>query len=197
MKISELLRESQETKTAVVSWGRGMGHKGHMYLASAVIEYANRIGGDPIVFVSETVGAEDPLTPQEKISIYKTVFSDHESIFRTASSMNDVLKKLSSDGYRNVVMIFGDDQVDSFKYLEKPSQKHSNPLKIKVMSRQETDTATSELDGPRATPMRDILRDPHATVKQKWAVWRDAMPDALSDDQVKRFMILVAQRLGV
>ena len=37
MNLRELLNRTGEHKAAVVGWGRGMGHKGHMYLASSVI----------------------------------------------------------------------------------------------------------------------------------------------------------------
>ena len=39
MKIATLLEA--QGKTAVVGWGRGMGHKGHMLLASAEIGRAH------------------------------------------------------------------------------------------------------------------------------------------------------------
>jgi hypothetical protein len=184
-------------KMATVGWGRGMGHKGHMYLAQAVIEYSERIGATPYFFVSETVGEDDPLPPTVKLKIYQQVFPEHKSIFKSASSVNDVIKKLNEEKITDAVFIFGEDQVESFKYLETPSDKHLNPIHIKVISRQETDTETSELDGPRATPMRDILKDSNATSEQKFACWRDAMPDALSDRQVMALMKIAAHNMGV
>ena len=65
------------------------------------------------------------------------------------------------------------------------------------MSRQETDTESSHLDGPRATPMRDILKNKNATTEQKFSYWRDAMPDALSDGAVMKLMKIAAQNMGV
>ena len=201
MKIAELLNEAHAPEnTVVVGWGRGMGHKGHMYLASAVIEYADKIEATPLFFVSETVGADDPLTPQEKLSIYKTVFPQDAGIFHSAKTIVPTLVQVQENGhYDNLVFIVGEDQKASFQFLAGKTKAGQPVLpykKVTVMSRQETQTSSSNLEGPRATPMRDVLKDPKATAKQKYAVWRDAMPDALSDDQVKRLMILVAQRLG-
>lgn len=200
MKISELLNEAKSSgTTAVVGWGRGMGHKGHMYLASAVIEYAEQIGATPFFFVSETVGADDPLTPQEKLSIYKTVFPEQSGIFHSAKTIIPALVSVQEQGFDNLVFVVGEDQKASFKFLQGKTKAGQPVLpfkRVQVLSRQETGTSTSNLEGPRATPMRDVLKNPKATAKQKYAVWRDAMPDALSDDQVKRLMILVAQRLG-
>ena len=36
-KIVEGLIRTGRNNTAVIGWGRGMGHQGHMYLASSVI----------------------------------------------------------------------------------------------------------------------------------------------------------------
>ena len=72
--IFEDMQRTGQGKTAVVGWGRGMGHKGHMMLASSVITQAGKVGGDPYFVVSKTVGKDDPITPDEKIAIYKKVF---------------------------------------------------------------------------------------------------------------------------
>ena len=45
--IFEALARTGEGKAAVVGWGRGMGHKGHMMLASSVITHANQLSADP------------------------------------------------------------------------------------------------------------------------------------------------------
>jgi hypothetical protein len=64
------------------------------------------------------------------------------------------------------------------------------------MSRQETGSSTGSLEGPRATPMREILKDPQATTEQKFKFWRDAMPEQLTDSQVMTVMKIAATNLG-
>ena len=202
MKISEILREStQQGKTAVVGWGRGMGHKGHMYLASAVIEYAERIGATPYFFVSETVGSDDPLTPEEKLDIYRTVFPKQANIFHSGKNPIDVVESVHGQGFTNLVFVVGEDQKNSFQFLAKRGAKSGDwntsfGPNVTVMSRQETKTSTSNLDGPRATPMREILARQDVSAKEKFAVWRDAMPDALSDMQVFELMHKASESLG-
>jgi hypothetical protein len=198
------LRESQEDQgpIAVVGWGRGMGHKGHCYLAQAVIEYADKIGGQPFFFVSETVGADDPLPPKVKLKIYQQVFPQYSNIFKTAQTIIPALDAIHEQGYTRLVFIVGEDQKNSFKFLASRSKKTGNwntqfGPNVTVMSRQETGTSSSSLDGPRATPMRDTLRDPNATTEQKFEFWRDAMPDALSDGQVMTLMKMAALNMGV
>ena len=200
MRISEILKEESETgRTAVVGWGRGMGHRGHMFLAESVIEYAAKIGGTPFFFVSETVGKDDPLLPGEKQAIYQLVFPKHKNIFKTAPTIIPALEEVNAAGFDNLVFIVGADQKNSFGFLTR-NKKDGTPVlpfnSVEVMSRQETGSKTANLEGPRATPMREILKDPDATTDQKFKYWRDAMPKALTDEQVMVMMKTAAERMG-
>jgi hypothetical protein len=199
------MRESVEGgRTAVVGWGRGMGHSGHMYLAQAVIEYAQKIGGTPFFFVSETVGQDDPLLPKEKLAIYKTVFPKYKNIFNTAKTIIPALEEVQEQGFENLVFVVGEDQKNSFKFLQGKTKAGIPVLpysQVQVISRQDVATKLNipelKVAGPRATPMREILRNPQATTEQKFKYWRDAMPKALSDGQVMKIMKLAAARMNV
>jgi hypothetical protein len=192
--------------TAIVGWGRGMGHKGHIFLASSVITHANQLNADPYFIVSKTVGKDDPLTPDEKLAIYKKVFPKSGHIFQPAteemSGIIQVLTKLSESGYKNVVIIVGADQKNALGFVKnyngKPD-KQGNILykfdKLDVISRQETNDPSKGLKGPRATPMRDILMDPKASDKQKFQVWRDAMNPEISDKEVINLMKTAQSRM--
>ena len=199
--INESAELTGSGKTAVVGWGRGMGHSGHMYLAESVIHYANKIGATPFFYVSETVGRDDPLMTNEKLSIYRTVFPKYKNIFKSGKSPIDVITQVYESGYTNLVFIVGEDQKASFQFLAKPTKSTGQlPVPfdtVKVMSRQETGSASSGKAGPRATPMREILRNRDATTEQKFKAWRAAMPRALSDEQVTHYMTLAAERMGV
>ena len=65
--LTETLTRTGHGSTAVIGWGRGMGHKGHMYLANAVIHKSQEVHGDPYFVVSRTVGKDDPIYPEEKM----------------------------------------------------------------------------------------------------------------------------------
>lgn len=211
-------------KTAVVGWGRGMGHKGHMLLASAVIHQAKAINATPIFILSRTSlidpntgdlwadtkkvrsTKDDPLTPQEKLAIYQKTFPENAKIFTVADgesgTLNDALANLAKQGFSNIVLVVGADQKNAFQYLVNPSKDGSIPYQqmglqnLVVMSRQETQAPGSEIEGPRATPMRQVLLDPNVSDEQRFAVWRDAMPDSLSDKEVFSLMQKAQQRLG-
>lgn len=210
MFLSELLKETLTRtghgSTAVVGWGRGMGHKGHMYLASAVIHKAQEVGGDPYFVVSRTVGKDDPINPEEKMAIYKKVFPDSSHIFQTATDempdLTRVLSNLNQQGYTNAIVVVGADQVKALAYVknynntpDKTGKVHYKFDNLEVISRQETSAPDAQEEGPRATPMRQVLMDPAATEEQKFAVWRDAMNPEIDDAQVMDLMRKAEQRM--
>lgn len=212
MRISEIVTEAAErtgeNRTAVIGWGRGMGHRGHMMLASSVITHARDLGADPYFFVSRTVGPDDPITPEEKIQIYRRVFPQSQNIFYTATDdmpdLTRVLAHLNRDlGYTNAVVVVGADQKDKLSYVlnynGKPNKAGDIPFdfdNLQVIARQETRDPSREQEGPRATPMRDILRDPAASEEERFRVWRAAMSPELSDDEVRELMDKAAGRMA-
>jgi hypothetical protein len=205
--IQENINRTGEGKAAVVGWGRGMGHKGHMYLASSVITQASETGADPYFVVSRTVGKDDPITPEEKMQIYRKVFPKHGHIFHTATDempdLTRVLTQLDKHGYTDVTVVVGEDQKHALSYVTqyngRPNKAGEIPFtfnSLNVISRQETNDPSREEEGPRATPMRDILKDPNATEDEKFAVWRDSMDPQISDEEVLDLMHKAQQRMS-
>jgi len=199
LQLIENLNRTGQGKAAVVGWGRGMGHKGHMYLASSVITQANESDADPYFVVSRTVGKDDPITPEEKMQIYKKVFPKHGHIFHTATDempdLTRVLSQLDHHGYTDVTVVVGADQVKALSYVKHyngtPDKAGKIPYSfntLNVISRQETNDPSREEEGPRATPMRSVLTDPNASDEQKFQTWRDAMSPEISDDEVLDLM---------
>ena len=195
------MKRTGNSKVAVVGWGRGMGHTGHMFLAHAVIQQAKDMNADPYFFISKTIGKDDPIYPEEKLKIYQTVFPQYANIFEPQSNLNQALIDLAKLGYKGVVLVVGADQKQAFQYLEKPN-KEGVPVyqsfgfdKLKVISRQETRSKYAQQEGPRATPMREILMNPNATEQDKFSVWRRDMPKVLSDEQVLELMQKAEQRM--
>jgi len=209
MRLRQLfeLDRTGEGSTAVVGWGRGMGHKGHMMLASSVITYADKLNGDPYFVVSRTYGPDDPLQPEEKLAIYKKVFPEQGHIFQTATDelpdLTRVLTNLNQQGYNNVTVVVGADQKQAFQYLKqyngKPNKAGDIPFKfdnLDVIARQETGDPSAGEEGPRATPMRQVLTDPTKSEQEQFAVWRDAMSPEIDDDQVMDLMRKAKERMG-
>jgi len=204
--IFEALARTGEGKAAVVGWGRGMGHKGHMMLASSVITHANQLSADPYFVVSRTVGKDDPITPDEKLAIYKKVFPEQGHIFQTATDeipdLTRVLSDLNRQGYTSATIVLGADQVKAFQYLKnyngKADKAGNVPYtfdKLDVISRQETSDPSRDQEGPRATPMRAVLMDPSKSEQEQFQVWRDAMNPQVSDDEVRDLMMKAKERM--
>jgi hypothetical protein len=204
--IFEALARTGEGKAAVVGWGRGMGHKGHMMLASSVITHANQLSADPYFVVSRTVGKDDPITPEEKLAIYKKVFPEQGHIFQTATDeipdLTRVLSDLNRQGYNSATIVLGADQVKAFQYLKnyngKADKAGNVPYtfdKLDVISRQETSDPSAGEEGPRATPMRAVLMDPSKSEQEQFQVWRDAMNPQVSDDEVRNLMMKAKERM--
>jgi hypothetical protein len=209
MRLRQLfeLDRTGEGNTAVVGWGRGMGHKGHMMLASSVITQADRVGGDPYFVVSRTYGPDDPLQPDEKLAIYKKVFPEQGHIFQTATDelpdLTRVLSNLNQQGYNNAIVVVGADQKQAFQYLKqyngKPNKAGAIPFKfdnLDVIARQETGDPSAGEEGPRATPMRQVLMDPTKSEQEQFAVWRDAMSPQIDDAEVMDLMRKAKERMG-
>jgi hypothetical protein len=206
MLLREFLNRTGEGKAAVVGWGRGMGHKGHMYLASSVITQAGEEGADPYFVVSRTVGKDDPITPEEKMQIYKKVFPKHGHIFHTATDempdLTRVLTRLDKHGYTDVTVVVGADQVKALSYVKqyngvpnKAGETMYSFNSLNVISRQETNDPSKDEEGPRATPMRAVLTDPDATEEQKFQTWRNAMSPEISDAEVHELMNKAHERM--
>lgn len=217
--IAENINRTGEGKAAVVGWGRGMGHKGHMYLASSVITQAAETGADPYFVVSRTVGKDDPITPEEKMQIYRKVFPKHGHIFHTATDempdLTRVLVQLEKHGYTDVTVVVGEDQKQALSYVTqyngRPNKAGEIPFtfnSLNVISRQETNDPSREEEGPRATPMRQVLTDPEGfktehpdyanmpTNQMQFTVWRDAMNSQVSDEEVMALMHKAQQRMS-
>jgi len=205
-QLFENINRTGEGKTAVVGWGRGMGHKGHMMLASSVITHAKDSEGDPYFVVSRSYGPDDPLEPEEKLAIYRKVFPEQGHIFQTATDelpdLTRVLANLNQQGYTNAIVVVGADQKAAFQYLNhyngKPDKKGNvafNFDNLQVISRQETSDPSREEEGPRATPMRAVLMDPSKSHDEQFAVWRDAMSPEIDDEEVMALMHKAQQRM--
>jgi hypothetical protein len=232
-KINMLLKnlfEATQGKAAVLGWGRGMGHKGHMLLAKAVIHHAQQQNAKPFFVVSRTSlvdpatgqawadkptftkTKDDPLSPEEKLATYRKVFPQNAEVFSVAtpdaSTLDKVLAKIAGEGFSKVILIVGEQEKASFSFLTRPDKSGVPPYQragltdLEIISRQDTTEPSSVKggpeyqEGPRATPMRQVLLDPSKSEEEQFAVWRRDMPDNLSDEEVKDLMLKAKQRMA-
>jgi len=206
-----VVNEAQSGKKAVVGWGRGMGHTGHDALVNAVIHQAGSTGATPYFFVSRSFGKDDPIPPETKLAMYQKKFPKYAKMFslppESSNSINGVLDNLKTKGYTDATLVVGEGEKEAFGYLTRPDSTGNPAFKnfgwnnITVMSRQDTKAPGSDKDspdyheGPRATPMRQVLLDPNKTEQEQFAVWRQAMSPSLDDKEVLDMMNTAKQNL--
>jgi hypothetical protein len=207
-----VVNEAKAGKKAVVGWGRGMGHTGHDTLVQAVIHQAESTGATPYFVVSRSFGKEDPIPPETKVKMYQKKFPKYAKMFSLPpegmTTLNEVLANLATKGITDVTLVVGENEKDSFGYLTRPDKSGNPPYKnfglnsLTVMSRQDTKAPGSDVDspdyheGPRATPMREVLLDPNKSEEEQFAVWRQAMSPSLSDQEVLDMMNAAKQNLA-
>lgn len=208
---SVMEKAKQTSKPIVVGWGRGMGHTGHDALVNAVIHQAAKTGATPYFVVSRSFGKDDPIPPETKLKMYQKKFPKYANMFSLTSAenptLNDVLANMAKNGTTDVTLIVGADQKEAFGYLTRPDKSGVEPYKnfglnsLTIMSRQDTKAPGSDPaqkdyhEGPRATPMREVLLDPNKTEQEQFAVWRQAMSPSLDDKEVYDMMMTAKQNL--
>ena len=199
------INEAPQTDKIVISWGRGMGHKGHMALARAAFKYADKIDAEPVVLLSRSFDKKNPLPVEVKLDIYHKVFPGREKNIIVAPkgipSIFKFLGKLKDMGhFQNITVIVGKDQLENFKKIEINNEKAGHFEKLKVLSRQQAvgkDDPDFNFDGPRATNMRNVLKDPESSEEEEFRVWRDAMPNDLEDDYIKGLITTAKENMGL
>ena len=202
------ITEAQQGKSAVVGWGRGMGHTGHDALVIAVLHQAIKTNATPFFIISRSFGKDDPIPPEMKLELYKKKFPKYADMFQLKTNLNDELAALASNGYTDVTLIVGADQKEAFGYLTRPDKSGTEPYKkfglnsLTVMSRQDTKAPGSDIEspdyheGPRATPMREVLLDPSKSEEEQFAVWRQAISPKLNDKEVLHMMNTAKENLA-
>lgn len=209
--MKKYIKENQQGKAAVLGWGRGMGHTGHDALVQAVIHQAQKTNATPFFVVSRSFGKDDPIPPEMKLSMYQKKFPKYAKMFSLPapdkSTINDVLASIGAKGYTNVTLVVGEDQKAAFGFLTRPDKSGVEPFRqygldsLSVMSRQETKAPSSDPtspqyhEGPRATPMREVLLDPNKSEEEQFAVWRQSMSPSLSDQEVMDMMNTAKENL--
>jgi len=211
-KASAVREAAGNGKKAVLGWGRGMGHTGHDALVNAVIHQAENTGASPFFIVSRSFGKDDPIPPETKLQMYKKKFPKYANIFSLPTAdkptLNDVLADLANQGYKDVQLVVGEAEKEAFGYLLRPAKGTGvEPYKtmgldsLSVISRQDTKAPGSDPEsadyheGPRATPMRQILLDPNKSEEEQFAVWRQSMSPSLSDEEVMDMMLVAKDNL--
>ena len=114
------INERGPRDTAVFSFGRmNPPTTGHGVVVDTVVEEARALDADHFVFVSRTQDAKvNPLSTEKKVE-YMKAFFPNANISTEATNPFDAVLHLCDMGYKNIVLVTGDDQQADYERILK------------------------------------------------------------------------------
>lgn len=181
------LRSLPVNRTAVVALGSLVGHRGHQELWQAALDYASKNNADPYLFVSNTVGINDPISPDVKLSNWKAMYPQHcKQISTVTVEGGNLYSKVKHDliapvaglppRYDRIVIMVGGDQstMNMHTSLMRSVNKFQGYEHVRVEL-----VVTERSTGVSFTNLRYAARTLSAS--DAFAIWRDAFDTAISD----------------
>ena len=154
---------NEETKAIVVTFGRFQPPTiGHKKLIDAVVGVARKERAEHRIYPSRSNDKKkNPLQPKDKVRFMKKMFKganiiDDDSIKNPFAMM----KQLSDEGYKKVILVVGGDRVSAFDKQIRPYIGHKDPKKrydfdeFEVRSAGERDPDAEGVEGMSASKMR-------------------------------------------
>jgi hypothetical protein len=199
-------------KTAVVTAGSFVGHRGHEQLVNYVIDKANQLGADPYVYISSSVGPDDPIPPEVKLQTWQKLYPQYKNMFQVIQPGGSVAKKIEKElvtatnppPYDSIILMVGDDRYEGFKsWMEHLSKRMKNPqypgfehVTFDVINTPRNVEAGGT--GISFTQLRDILKNTNATEEQQLDLWCKGFDEQkLGRDYIKYLMDTARQNMGV
>jgi FAD synthase len=152
----------------VVTFGRFQPPtSGHEKVVDKVLSVAKRMGFDSRIYTSPSQNnAKNPLRYKDKVRFLRAMFPK-ATIHEDAKIINPfyMMKQLSDQGYRNVVLIVGGDRIENMekeisKYIKHKDKKKSFEFdNFKVVSSGKRDPDAEGTTGMSGTKMRAAVQD--------------------------------------
>ena len=188
----------EKTKgTLTVAFGRfNPPHLGHLQLMDTAAAAAEQDQGDYMIVPSRSQDKKkNPLDPDTKVSLMRTMFPQHgERIANDANTKTifDVLKKAHNDGYTNVRIVGGADRVKEFNKL---ATNYNGNLyqfdNIEVVSAGDRDPDSEGVEGLSASRMR------LAAAEGDFKTFRLGMPPEMRPKDARAVFDTVRQAMGI
>ena len=188
----------EKTKgTLTVAFGRfNPPHLGHLQLMDTAASAAQQDQGDYMIVPSRSQDKKkNPLDPDTKVSLMRTMFPQHgERIANDANTKTifDVLKKAHNDGYTNVRIVGGADRVKEFNKL---ATNYNGNLyqfdNIEVVSAGDRDPDSEGVEGLSASRMR------LAAAEGDFKTFRAGMPPEMRPKDARAVFDTVRQAMGI
>lgn len=188
----------EKTKgTLTIAFGRfNPPHLGHLQLMDTAAASAEQEGSDYMIIPSRSQDPKkNPLDPDTKISLMRSMFPQHsERIMNDSSTRTifDVLKKAHNDGYANVRIVGGADRVKEFNKL---ANNYNGNLyqfdNIETVSAGDRDPDSDGVEGLSASRMR------LAASEGDFKTFRLGMPPEMKPKDVKAVFDTVRASMGI
>ena len=138
---------------------------------------------------------KNPLDPETKTSMMKTMFPDFEENIINDEGIRtifDALKLANDEGYSDVQIVVGSDRVAEFDSL---AQKYNGTLynfdNIETISAGDRDAESEGVEGMSASKMRAAAAD------NDFETFRQGIPQSLDDKTAKQLMNTVRKKMMV
>lgn len=176
-KFIKLLNEDK-SKIAVIGWGRlNPPTIGHERLINSMVDAAKGVGEKAKLYLSHTVGPDDPLSYESKINWCKKAFGNKVDVIETNSkTIIEVLKDLYNDGYTGIIYVGGGDRIGGADDITSVIKNYNGKLNKKgelvyyfgdfggkgikfVNAGERSKTSTDPVERASATIARQLVKD--------------------------------------
>ena len=208
--------DSKRVRPAVVTVGSFVGHKGHQQLIQQTIDTAKKVGGDPYIYVSPMMGADDPIPPSDKVTTLRKLYPEYANNIQVWDPRGTPMKKVEKDlvlpaesPYNKVILLVGDDRYEGMKnWMDSLEKRMKDPEAIAkyggTQNQVDFETVRTERDpnkggtGISFTQLRNKLKEPNTSEQDKLNYWMQAFDgETLGQDWVKHLMDVTAKNMGI
>jgi phosphopantetheine adenylyltransferase len=147
--------------TAVVVWGRmNPPTIGHEFLVSEAHRIAEEAGGVPLLFLSKTVGKNNPLTLSERYDLVQEAFGDQIFVVDENLSNPIDLFKYVAEAFGNIIVVTGVDQkADYDRILKDYNGKDFTFEQATTFGCNRSDDSTNITESVSATKLRQAVTE--------------------------------------
>ncbi len=208
---------SNRVKPAVVTIGSFVGHRGHQQLINQTIATAQKVGGDPYIFVSPVMNAnDDPIPPEDKVATLQKLYPQYAKNIQVWDPQGSPMKKIekelvlpSNSPYNKVILLVGEDRYEGMKgWMDSLEKRMKDPAAIAkyggTQNQVDFETVRTERDpskggtGISFTQLRNVLKDTNKSEEEKLQFWMQAFDgQTLGQDWVKHLMDVTAKNMGI
>lgn len=196
------LNEIRNKKVAVVAFGRmNPPTSGHEKLILKVLSVARSENATPFIFVSHTQDVKkNPLTSKQKVKYLRLgvpAASKHIVYDPNVKTIFNAIYSLSQQGYKDIILVAGDDRVTEFKktltpYLKHPDEKKSLDVdSLKVVSAGKRDPDADGVEGMSASKMRE------AAAANNFKLFKTGVASGLSEKFAKEMFDALRKAMNI